>query len=183
MRQRMAVISDLDRRLGAELGWQPATPLAELGPVRSFVSADSVGDRLVVRYFVRDHDRALVGKAWFGPAAEGPPGHAHGGSMAAVLDEALGAAAWMAGYPVLARTLTTEFVSMLPIGQVVVFEARIIAIEAGIVRIEGRISSIEGKPFATAEGVYVKLSPERLRALRSRSYAANLPVSPTDQSR
>lgn len=33
----------------------------------------------------------LLGRAFFGSAGcEGPPGHAHGGSMAAVLDEAMG---------------------------------------------------------------------------------------------
>src|SRR5579859_3317215 len=32
---------------------------------------------------------------------QGPPGHAHGGAIAAVLDEVMGAAVWRAGHPVL----------------------------------------------------------------------------------
>ena len=44
-----------------------------------------------------------------GPPIEGPPGHAHGGSMAAVLDEAMGAAAWMEGHLVVAVRLATSF--------------------------------------------------------------------------
>ena len=31
-------------------------------------------------------------------AQQGPPGHAHGGLSAAVLDEVMGAAVWQAGY-------------------------------------------------------------------------------------
>lgn len=82
----------------------------------SFVSGDPFGNRIRVRYFKRERDGALVGKVWFGPGAEGPPGHAHGGSMAAVLDEALGAAAWMSGHPVVAAKLVTVFRRMLPLG-------------------------------------------------------------------
>src|ERR1700709_466682 len=41
-----------------------------------FASGERGGDRLRVRYFWRGGDRPLVGRAWFGPGAEGPPGHA-----------------------------------------------------------------------------------------------------------
>ena len=48
-----------------------------------------------------DHGHhALFGRAFFGSAGcEGPPGHAHGGSMAAVLDEAMGSCARFAHLP------------------------------------------------------------------------------------
>ena len=82
----------------SEVGWTPIDPLGSVGTGRSFVSGEPDGDRLRVCYYRRDRDGALVGKIWFGPGAEGPPGHAHGGSMAAVLDEAMGAGAWLAGH-------------------------------------------------------------------------------------
>ena len=37
---------------------------------------------------------------------QGPPGHADGGSLAAVLDEAMGAAVWLAGHSVVAAHLS-----------------------------------------------------------------------------
>ena len=48
-----------------------------------------------IHYFRTGPDRSLRAKVLFGPGTQGPPGHAHGGSMAAVLDEAMGGAAWM----------------------------------------------------------------------------------------
>lgn len=97
----------------SEVGWTPIEPLESVGTGRSFVSGEPSGDRLRVRYYRRERDRALVGKIWFGPGAEGPPGHAHGGSMAAVLDEAMGAGAWLAGHAVVAAKLTINFRRML----------------------------------------------------------------------
>ena len=99
-----------------EPGWEPVKPFRLEGGRGSFVSGDPRGDRLRVSYFRRIDDGLLVGRAWFGPGAQGPPGHAHGGSIAAVLDEAMGAAAWLAGHLVVAVRLDTRFRKMLPLG-------------------------------------------------------------------
>ncbi len=112
-----------------EEGWTPIEPLVSVGTGRSFVSGDPEGDRLRVRYFRRARDGALVGRVWFGPGAEGPPGHAHGGSMAAVLDEAMGAAAWMAGHTVVAARVTINLRSMLSLESEVLLEAWVDRVE------------------------------------------------------
>src|SRR4051812_4632347 len=90
-------------------------PLVDLPLLaRSFVSADPGGERLSVRYFHRERDNVLIARARFGPLSEGPPGHAHGGSMAALLDETMGLAAWFAGHMVVAAKLTMDFKKMIP---------------------------------------------------------------------
>src|SRR5688572_18388978 len=96
-----------------ETGWTPVHPFPRMPTQDSFVSGASADGRLRVAYFRRDRDDRLVGKAWFGPGAVGPPGHAHGGSVAAALDEAMGAAAWWAGYPSVAARLTVDFRRMV----------------------------------------------------------------------
>ena len=83
-------ILELPPEVMAELGWKPFVPLALEGGQRSFVSGKPQSGLLRVHYFERQGDDAIVGRAWFGPGAAGPPGHAHGGSIAAVLDEAMG---------------------------------------------------------------------------------------------
>ena len=40
---------------------------------------------------------------------QGPPGHAHGGSLAAVLDEAMGRALWVMGHKVVAAHLEFDY--------------------------------------------------------------------------
>jgi acyl-coenzyme A thioesterase PaaI-like protein len=142
-------------------GWEPLDTL----PQRSFVSGDPDGDRLRVRYYCRD--TALLARVWFGPEAEGPPGHAHGGAMAAVLDEAMGFAAWLAGHPVVAARLTTDFRRMLPLGTVCTVEPAVERIEGRKVHVAARILGPGGTVYAEGEAIFVGLAPDALEALNA----------------
>src|SRR5687767_9779706 len=106
-------------------GCTPIDAFAAVGTHRSFVSGDPESKLIRVRYFRRDADGALVGTAWFGDAVEGPPGHAHGGSIAALMDEAMGLAAWVAGHTVVAGKISVEFLRMVPLGRVARFECHV----------------------------------------------------------
>lgn len=147
--------------LPAEPGWSEIEAPASLGAGRSFVSGDPQSHRLRVRYFRRDADGVLVGKAWFGPDAEGPPLHAHGGSMAAVLDEALGTACWMAGYPVLAARLDVSFRKALPLGTVAAFNAVVERVEGRKVFAHAELRGPDGTLFAEAAGLFISLDAAR----------------------
>ena len=96
--------------------WTRCDPFPTLRPERSFVNDLNPNDRLRVAYFRAGGDAALYARAWFGPGAEGPPGFAHGGAVAAVLDEALGAAAWHAGHVVVVARLAIDMREMVPLG-------------------------------------------------------------------
>ncbi len=152
----------------AEPDWTPVEPPRLEGGRGSLVSGDPEGGCLRVLYFRRETDRRLVGRAWFGPGATAPPGHAHGGSIAAVLDEAMGAAAWMAGHPAVAVRLVTDFRRMLPIGTDAWLEARIERVEGRKVWTRGELRDGEGGLFAEAEGLFVRLDPERFGNLLER---------------
>lgn len=153
----------------AQDGWVPIEPLESVGTGRSFVSGDPKGDRLRVRYFRRVRDGALVGRIWFGPGAEGPPGHAHGGSMAAVLDEAMGAGAWMAGHTVLAARLTTEFRRMLPLNTEALLEAWVDHVDGRKVKTRGRLFGPGGELYAEGEALFIVLDPERFGPMVERA--------------
>ena len=158
-------------------GWTPIDPLRLEGGPRSFVSGDPEGDRLRVRYFRRAKDGRLVGRAWFGPGAQGPPGHAHGGSMAAVLDEAMGAAAWMEGHLVVAARLGTSFQRMLPLGTDALLEAWVERVEGRKVWTLGRLVDEDGEAFAEADALFLKLDPERfLPLIEKAAKAMGVPV-------
>ena len=151
-----------------EEGWQAVQPLRIEGGRGSFVTGDPEGDRLRVAYFRRAADGALVGRAWFGPGAVGPPGHVHGGATAAVLDEAMGAAAWMEGWVVVAVHLEVDFPRMLPIGTDAWMEARVESVDGRKVTTRGRLHDAAGEDFGTATGLFVTLDPERFRQLLAR---------------
>ncbi len=60
-----------------------------------------------------------------GQAQQGPPGHAHGGASAAILDEAMGLVAWAAGLKVAAVNLEINYHKPLPLHSVLTLEARV----------------------------------------------------------
>jgi acyl-coenzyme A thioesterase PaaI-like protein len=124
--------------LSGEPGWVFFDAPALVGASLRFVSGEPEGNRFRVRYY-RDEVTQLMARIWFGPETEGPPGHAHGGSMAAVLDEVLGLAAWAAGHPVVVGNLNVNFRNLLPLQQVVTVESRVVSAEGRKVMVHGRI--------------------------------------------
>ena len=134
----------------------------------SFVSGDSTGHRLSLRYFRHDPDRSLRAKVLFGRGTQGPPGHAHGGSMAAVLDEAMGGAAWMQGDPVVAAELTIRFKTMLPLGARCVVEAWVSGVAGRKVSVAGRLTRSDGDTvYAEGEALFITLDPKKFGVLAS----------------
>ena len=124
--------------LSGEPGWVPFDAASLVGESLRFVSGEPDGNRFRVRYY-RDEEGALKARIWFGPETGGPPGHAHGGSMAAVLDEVLGLTAWAAGYPVVVGNLNVSFRNLLPLEKVVTVESRVVSAEGRKVMVHGRI--------------------------------------------
>ena len=126
--------------LSGEAGWTPFDAPSLVGESLRFVSGEPDGNRFRVRYY-RDADQHLHARIWFGPETEGPPDHAHGGSLAAVMDEALGLAAWAAGYPIVVGNLNVSFRTMLPLQKVVTVESQVVSAEGRKVMVHGRIFS------------------------------------------
>ncbi|MCP4678638.1 MAG: PaaI family thioesterase [Deltaproteobacteria bacterium] len=152
-----------DPDLSPEEGWTEVQLVQTLLGCRSFVSDDphGDGDRLKIKYYLRDTDKEIVGRVWFGPGAEGPPGHAHGGSMAAVLDESMGAAVWAAGYTVLTGDLAVKYLRPLPLETTVIMETWLEDADGRKVVAGGHLIDNNGKPYCEGRCTFVELSHER----------------------
>ena len=149
-------------------GWTEFPSAQGMGGPRSFVSGDPHGDRLRACYYRRDEDNAWVGKVWFGPGAEGPPEHAHGGAIAAVLDEAMGGTVWMSGHLAVAAQITLHYRNMLPIGMVAVVEATMSSVKGRKVHARAKIKGPDGQLFSEAEGLFIKLDERQLDEMARR---------------
>ena len=148
----------------APAGCVPTYPFP--GPPQSFVSGDPDGHRLRVAYF-RCQDGGLTARAWFGRGAEGPPGYAHGGSVAAVLDEAMGAAAWAGGHPSIAARIEVDFRLPVPLGIDALVEMTVERVEGRKITTRARLLDADGRVLAESSGLFVRLSDEQIRrALR-----------------
>ena len=100
----------------------------------------------------------------FGNAYEGPPGHVHGGYIAAAFDELLGMAQSLTGNPGMTGTLTVRYRTPTPLHT----ELRLVgAVDRG----EGRKIFTSGRMYAgdrltaEAEGVFVSIDRARMAAL------------------
>jgi acyl-coenzyme A thioesterase PaaI-like protein len=143
-----------------EPGWEPVIP---------FPSAEGTflaeGDRVRLAYFRKSNEPILYAKAWFGSKTMGPPGHVHGGAMAATLDEAMGAVCWMNGHPVVAATITISFIEMLPIQTETIVEATIDRIDGRKIHLRATLKNPSGLVVAEGSGLFVILREDQLRAL------------------
>lgn len=104
------------------------------------------------------------GAVSFGAAYEGPPGHVHGGLIAATFDEVLGFAQSMTGQPGMTGTLAIRYRKPTPLH-------RELALEGRVVRVEGRKIITEGRMYvgetltAEAEGIFVSVDFAKMHAL------------------
>ncbi len=136
----------------------------------TFVSGDSSNHRLSVRYFQNEQDGSLLGKVLFGPGTQGPPDHAHGGSMAALLDEAMGGAAWLADHPVVAAQLNITFRTMLPLGTRCAIEARVVEVSGRKIKTSGELLSADRQQlFCKGEALFVTLDSQKIQQLSEKA--------------
>jgi len=102
-----------------------------------------------------DDDGLLTSEFTLNQAQQGPPGHAHGGASAAILDEVMGLVVWAAGYKVLAANITINYRRMLPLFQPLLAEARITEVDGRKILSAGRVLLPDGAVAVEGSGVYV----------------------------
>ena len=152
---------EIQIQLKAEEGWKELIFPKAYGVGKSFVGGDEKSKRLIVKYFIRRSDKRFIAKVYFGELAQGPPAHAHGGSMAAVLDEAMGLAAWAANHSVVAAKITIEYVAMLPLDTVTIVETWVEKTDGRKVWMKAEIKNSDNKVFSRGEGLYISLPVEK----------------------
>jgi acyl-coenzyme A thioesterase PaaI-like protein len=117
-------------------------------------------------------DGTVVGRATLTAAYEGPPGMAHGGVVALLLDQVLGEAAHVAGRPGFTAYLTVNYRHLTRLGKMRA-EARALPAEPGAEHktfVRGALFTVEDDGSETlcaeAEGLFIL--PLRMRELMAR---------------
>ncbi len=100
-------------------------------------------------------------------AQQGPPGHAHGGALAAILDEAMGAAVWYAGHNVAVVHLSLDYRKPVPLHQPLSCRARMEKQEGRKIYATGEIYLPDGEVAVRAQGIFVP-APHLFEANRYR---------------
>jgi acyl-coenzyme A thioesterase PaaI-like protein len=116
---------------------------------------------------VPDHDAELITATFsFGNAYEGAPGCAHGGFVAAVLDEALGMACIFSGGPAMTGEITIRYVNPTPIKVPLRVEAKFDRQEGRKIYTSGTIHAGDVL-VARSHGVFISIDFSRFEALRN----------------
>ena len=103
---------------------------------------------------VLTRDRDVVGAVRFGAAYEGPPGHVHGGFIAATFDEVLGMAQSFSGTHGMTGTLTIRFRRPTPLDVDLVVEGRVERVEGRKIFTTAELLN-DGEVTAEAEAVFI----------------------------
>lgn len=133
---------------------------------RSFVS-DGEEERIKIDYFFIPEDGRISAAVIFGPLAQGPPNHAHGGATASVLDESMGAVAWLNGFPVMTVRITIDFLKAVKLNTEMNVTAWIDRTEENKVWLKSKITDQKGTVFVKAKGLFLKLPKEKFQQMGS----------------
>ncbi len=102
-----------------------------------------------------DDDGLMTSEFTLGKAQQGPPGFAHGGASAAILDEAMGLVVWAAGFQVAAVNLEINYHKPLPLFQPMKLEARITQKDERKIFSTGELRLPNGEIAVSGRGIYV----------------------------
>lgn len=138
---------------------------------RTFTGQSLEAERIALRYVTRGPGGPLLAQVRFGAGSEGAPRRAHGGAVLTVLDEAMGAACWSRGLPVLTARLSAVFRRAVPIDVDLLVEtalaretSRIIFVTGRLVDAAGGRHPAAGGVYAEAEGSFARLRPDQVKA-------------------
>lgn len=110
----------------------------------------------------REGDEAVC-QVTLGPAFEGAPGRAHGGVVAALLDEAMGLALSISGSPGFTGRLAVTYRAPTPLGVPLEARSRLTARDGRKLTISAELRA-DGELLAQAEGLFISVDTDQFLA-------------------
>ncbi|XP_073493485.1 acyl-coenzyme A thioesterase THEM4-like isoform X1 [Phyllobates terribilis] len=108
--------------------------------------------------FYNADERRMICVFQPGPFLEGPPGYAHGGCIATILDSTLGAGVVYVQGPVMTANLNIDYRNPIPLGCTVIVDSHVEKEEGRKVYARGQIRSHDDQILHTeATGLFIKL--------------------------
>lgn len=131
-----------------------------------YVCGSSNPNGIGITWFT-DEENTIYSEFILDLSQQGPPGYAHGGASAAILDEAMGVAVWRSGYNVAVVNLEINYKLPLPLGQWLKLEARFTERKDRKIFATGEIRLTDGKIAVSGTGIYIE-APHLFEATRYR---------------
>ena len=92
----------------------------------------------------------------------GPPGHAHGGIIATILDEAMGKCNKLLDKVALTRRMDVEYLRPVPLGQPLFVVGQFLSIQGRSIHNRAEICNQQGVVLAKSKGEFLCINPEKM---------------------
>jgi uncharacterized protein (TIGR00369 family) len=117
---------------------------------------------LRLRFFV-DPDLNVVCRFRLARRFAGPPGHAHGGIIATLLDEAMSKTNRARNILAMTRQITVDYLRPVPLAAPLTLTARHVDAHAHRHRCEAEIADAAGQILARGKALFIEVPPDYLR--------------------
>lgn len=143
-------------------------PLSHGALNRCFGCGQQNPSGLRLKFFV-DEERTIVCRVRLARRFGGPPGHAHGGIIATLLDEAMSKANRQFGVLAMTRQMEVEYLKPVPLGAPLLLTGRHASSLGRKHNCAAEIANDDGVVLARAKGLFLEVKPEMLRLEVSRN--------------
>src|SRR5271168_4529703 len=127
-----------------------------------FACGENNTEGMHLKFISKEERNGFVCRFRLGKRYTGPPGHAHGGIIATILDEAMGKVNKLRNVVALTSQITVDYLKPVPINQPLRVESR-------EVRVRGRrhinmaeILNSKGEVLARGRGSFIAINPQRM---------------------
>lgn len=135
-----------------------------------FGCGDANPSGLHLRFFIDEQDR-VVCRVRLAVQFQGPPGHAHGGIIATLLDEAMSKANRHRNITAMTRHISIDYHRPVPLEADLILEGRSesdAASKSGRKhRCSAELRDASGTVLASANGIFIEVTPELLQRFQS----------------
>ncbi|HXY03808.1 MAG TPA: PaaI family thioesterase [Terriglobales bacterium] len=115
--------------------------------------------------FAYDEERdCFVCRFRLGKRYTGPPGHAHGGIIATILDEAMGKVNKLRHVVALTSTITVDYLKPVPLNKPLRVESREIKVKGRYHTNSAEILNQKNEVLARSKGLFIAIDPHKMFA-------------------
>lgn len=113
--------------------------------------------------FYADAEHVILCRVRLAKRFEGPPGHAHGGVIATLLDEAMSKANRQFGVLAMTRQMEVEYLKPVPLGTRLLLTGRRAGVEGRKHRCEAELTNEAGEVLARGKALFIEVDRKLLR--------------------
>ena len=129
---------------------------------RCFACGKNNPDGMRLKFAYDEERDCFVCRFRLGQRYTGPPGHAHGGIIATILDEAMGKVNKLRHVVALTSTITVDYLKPVPLNKPLRVESREVRVLGRNHTNEGEILNAKGEILARSKGLFIAIDPHKM---------------------